>query len=166
MRLAYQSDIENLVALYTEAATYAGEVGHIDWENPFSVQVVKKFIEEKELFCVDGENDLPAAAVRLTTEGDNRIWQPNEISAHLYISKLATANSVHGTGYTSSVVLPNIVTRASEAECDGIRLDCLADNPGLIRFYSRLGFSALGIRSFYSDKQQRPLTVMCFEQLI
>lgn len=163
MRLARTADAKNLASLYTEAATYAQTVGHIDWENPFPIQTINEFIAEQKLFCSYDENGLPIASARLTHEGNEKIWQVFDDNQYLYVSKLATANSLHGTGYVADVMFPDIIERASQSRSNAIRLDCLADNPRLIRYYSRLGFSALGIHSFYSEKQQRMLAVMKFE---
>ena len=166
MRLALMADSENLAALYSEAASYAETVGHIDWENPFPIRIVKELIQDEELFCSNGEDGLINASVRLSQRGDKRIWQISDEDSYLYVNKLATANNVHGSGYTESVILPNIIKRATQSRSRGIRLDCLADNQRLIRFYLRIGFTALGVTSLYSDKQQRMISVMRFEKPI
>jgi hypothetical protein len=54
-------------------------------------------------------------------------------------------------------------TYAKSLGKSGMRLDCLADNDGLCRYYSELRYTPKGLVTFWSRVQQEDLTVSRFE---
>lgn len=163
MRLALENDIPELRTVYNDAMIYAESVGHIDWPSPFPVSALRELITNKELYCFEVSGQV-IAAQRINYERDERIWE-NDGQEHIYIGKVATASAVRTQNYFGSVMLPAAI-KQSVKDTDSVRLDCLADNVRLKNFYSRVGFTSLGNATFYSEKQQRPITVTRFERLI
>lgn len=165
MRLAEHEDLPRLAMLYTDAKHYADQVGYIDWDAPFPEAILRGFIEQSELHCSDDNRGIQAS-VRLSDEANKEIWSSFLPARSLYVSKLATAASVHGTGYAEHVVLPYVLDVARHRLAESVRLDCLADNPGLIRYYTSLCFVSLGDVGFYSQRQQKDIFVTRFEMQV
>ncbi len=158
MRKAREADLYQITNLYGEALTHAKNVGHIDWPDPFTLADVAQLYATNELYCF-GSQTLDGVA-RISFHPDARIWGERNERA-IYLAKVATSNAVRGTRYFERVMLPDIrVTLGTEWP---FRLDCLADNPGLKKFYSNIGFIELGNVTFFSEKQRRDVTVSTFE---
>lgn len=161
MRLATEPDIPQLVQLYNEAFVHAKNVGDIDWQPPLNSDYVQGLMADNSLYRDDG--DSISAAVKLTNKADLRIWHGLTQPA-LYVSRLATANSVRGTDYVEHSVVPFVF---DVAKPEGrIRGDCLADNERLKSFYLKLGATPLGNITFYSEKLHKQLEVTRLEIIL
>lgn len=159
MRRAEYTDIDALMDIYQDATVHAREAGTIDWPNPIPQSFVTDLIDGENLYCF-GDEQIVAAA-KLSRHQDSRIWG-DEVSPALYLAKLATSNRVRGQNYLQEHMLPEISNFYDSITT--MRLDCLAENSRLQQMYSKLGFVCLGDVSFYSDKQNRELTVARFEK--
>ncbi len=158
MKKAREADLYQITNLYGEALTHAKNVGHIDWPDPFTLADVAALYATNELYCF-GASALDGVA-RISFHPDVRIWGERNEKA-IYLAKVATSNAVRGTRYFERVMLPDIQGTLSPRP--PLRLDCVADNPGLKEFYSAIGFNELGDVTFFSEKQNRPVTVSRFE---
>ena len=158
MRRAGQDDVARLTEVYSDALEHANNVGHIDWPNPCTADFVSELVSTGELYCFG--KDLVLAAAKVSSYPDFRIWKDAGKSG-LYLAKIATSSQVRGTRYFER----NMLREIADLAVDGvpIRLDCLADNPRLKTFYSGIGFSEVGDVTFYSEKQNKHLTVTRFE---
>lgn len=158
MRLAEQHDVPQLTELYSDALSHANSVGHIDWPVPVTSDFVSELVSTRELYRF-GDNKILATA-KVSTLPDTRIWK-DVSDCGLYLAKLATSNLVRGTRYFEQNMLAEIndFTEAIVPK----RLDCLADNPKLRAFYLGIGFHAMGDVVFYSEKQNKYITVSRFE---
>lgn len=159
MRKAGHADISQLKEVYSDALNHANNVGHIDWPSPLPTDFVSKLVETGELYCFG--NDMVVAAARVSRFPDTRIWN-DATDTGLYLAKIATSNSVRGTNYFRHTILPEIAALADPPM--PLRLDCLANNPGLKGFYSGVGFCEVGDVTFYSERQSKLLTVSRFEK--
>lgn len=158
MRKVSEADLSQITTLYGEALTHAKNVGHIDWPDPFTLADVAQIYATNELYCF-GSQTIDGVA-RISDQPDVRIWGERNERA-IYLAKVATSNAVRGTRYFETVMLPDI--RGTFGAQLLLRLDCLADNPGLKDLYSAIGFSELGNVTFFSEKQNKPVTVSRFE---
>lgn len=77
----------------------------------------------------------PVAVVRLSTEPNPQIWQGK--TKALYIGKMAVGQEVRGLNIATKVLIPAAHEMAARRGLDEVRLDCLADNKQLRRFYRR-----------------------------
>jgi predicted GNAT family N-acyltransferase len=137
-------------------------VGYIDWPE-ITESIVSDLIETKHLYCFEDDHRV-VAALKAEFEPDQRIWE-NEITKFVYIGRAATAKEVRGMGYFKKQMLPGVMKYGEENEAYGIRLDCLADNDGLNKFYRNLGFELIGQRTFYSDRLSKELEVSKYQML-
>jgi len=160
MRIAETADLGELQTVYQAATSYANQVGTIDWPDPIPEPFVAELIASSELHCFEDERHI-LAAVKLSRTADDRVWG-NTAAPALYVAKLATDDRARSSSYFRTTMLPAITEYAGPTT--PLRLDCLADNRRLKDFYSRLGFVGLGDATFFSVKQQRPLTVTRFER--
>lgn len=162
MRRATTLDTEAIKQVYQDSFRHAHTVGTIDWPDPSNTPLVDELISTQELYAFEQEGTIVGAA-RLSEHADPRIWADQTTSA-LYLAKLATSEKVRGTNYLQTHMLPEIEAHANESK--SLRLDCLAENARLKTLYLRLGFTALGNASFFSDKQHKEITVTKFERQI
>lgn len=159
MRLAETRDTGSLAIVYQDAVTHANMVGKIDWPDPIPESFVANLIASEELYCFEEEGVI--AAAKLSQEGDERVWEDYRSPA-LYLAKLATSNQVRRQDYFRNIMLPAIVDFAGQKK--SLRLDCLADNLALQKYYIKLGFIRIGSTSFYSENQQKIIKVTRFER--
>lgn len=162
MLLATHTDIPELINLYSASVVHASAVGRIDWPNPFPRNVLAKFIDDNELYIIR-EDGVISAGFRLTSAPNPWVWPAQTPTKAAYIAKLATADFVRGTNYTSRVIIPQIKKYSQHKKLTVIRLDCLADNNRLAAFYGRIGFEKVGESAFYSEKQSKNIVVSKFE---
>lgn len=145
-------EIHEAQEIYNQAVIYARTVGKIDWEIPFPEQTLEDYWEQNELYCVRGGFEQLVAVVRLSTEANPQIWQDNVKS--LYVGKIAVGHEARQVGVATKIIIPAAHEIAVQRELDEVRLDCLADNGRLRRFYQR-DFTERGeaeIMSKYGDQ--------------
>lgn len=164
MRLCQIHETVELGTLYDEAAAHAANVGYIDWQSPFPRDVLEGYIDAEQLYRFDEVDVGLAAAIRISTGADERIWQSVEDEA-LYLSKVVTADSVRGSNYLGRVVFPAVMDLASSLQIELLRFDSLANNQGLTRLYSRIGAVTAGNRVFTSSLTGRPVEVTRWQLL-
>ena len=161
MRLVVEKDVPEVVNLYNEARQYAAEVGYIDWPE-FTTHNVHELMANNELYCFE-LNGQVCSAIKLSRDADVRIWGEDKTPA-VYASRFAGSSAIHGTNFRDEIVVPALTNYA--AEVGRIRGDCLADNERLKNLYRGLGMVCLGDESFFSEKQDRYLTVTKLEYWI
>lgn len=164
MRPATNHDLDNLVALYTDATAYANTVGHIDWKMPFPPELIDELIAQRELFCIDDDNGKIVASFQLKSVADQQKWLSADAERFVYIGKLATTSSMHGTGFGRRVVFPRIIDYARQKGRLGIRLECLADNSRLKNYYLGSGFADKG--DITLSRNGATLALSRFEKLV
>lgn len=165
MRLAEISDVASLQTLYAESRMHGKTVGDIDWPEIFSHDFLAGYISNRELYCFEEAESGLVAAARLAETDNIAVW-PDEDQRFLYVGKLATADIVRRQRYVPRIVMPAAERLAIERGKIGLRLNCLADNPGLMRLYNNLGFNLLGIVSIYSTFAEKQITTAKFEKML
>ncbi len=165
MRLATDRDIIKLTELYNSATAYANTVGHIDWAMPFPLKTIAKLIDQRELYCIDdSDHDTLVASFQLKNVADPQKWPVPNNENYAYIGKLAIASSMHGTDFGRRVVFAQIENYARQNSLTGLRLECLADNPGLKRYYLGSGFVPKG--EITIQRNSNSITLARFQKLL
>ena len=165
MRLAEISDVPSLQELFAQAREHGKRVGDIDWPEIFSHDVLAGYIGNRELYCFEEAESGLVATARLAETDNIAVW-PDEDQRFLYVGKLATADIVRGQQYVPRVVIPAVERLAIERDKVGLRLNCLADESGLMRFYNNLGFNLLGSVRIFSMFINREIETAKFEKML
>ncbi len=84
--------------------------------------------------------DGAAVATFSLLESDALFW-PSARSNALYLHRFAVRRVNAGVG---AHVVAWVMAEARRRERAYVRLDCLAENPGIRRYYERLGFASVG----------------------
>lgn len=163
MRIATRHDAKQLQDLFAESTQYASQVGHIDRPNRFEEDYFAPYIENKEMYCFEANNSL-AGAVRLFEKNSPTAAWPSVDVRYLYVGKLATGDIVRGSDFFLHAMLPSIRSEAIERGKMGLRLECLADNPKLMDFYSVRGFDKVGTARIFSKFYGKHIELIKFEQ--
>lgn len=110
----------------------------IDWEFPFPAALIKQYYEEGEMYgvySIINDNKIIVGALRLGYSPNPSIWPDGNRA--LYVNKLAVGNVARGGNIFLNTILPSIRDMAKSSGLGEIRLDCLAENKRLSRFYKR-----------------------------
>lgn len=163
MRLAIHEDIPEIEEIYRQSREHAFKVGYIDWPEKFPDGFFEGLIAADELFCFSEGNTIVAAA-RLSDTDNPAVWKYQR-QPHLYIGKLASGDAVRGTHFIETVAIPAFEIEAQKRDKAGLRLNCLADNPGLLKLYSGMGFFAVGNECIYSHLLEKLIVTTKFEKI-
>lgn len=156
MKLADRHDIPSIQETFDQSIRFAREVSFTDWPYPYPEELLVEYIESSKLYCFESDLGIDAALV-LSEVADERIWQERDNDTYLYIGKLATADHVRGTRFTSRVVIPEVCELASKLGKRGLRLDCLAATPLLGQYYDSIGFTDMGDVTIFSRTNQHTI---------
>ncbi len=128
--------------LLTDAARWTIERGLPNaWPVPFPLDSVRSQIELGEVYLALGPGDVPLATVTLQWS-DPRFWGERPPDAG-YVHRLATRRTRGHEGWGARL-LDWAEDRVAERGRGYVRLDCLAANAGLRRYYTGLGFRTAG----------------------
>lgn len=140
-RLAGPADVAEVVGLLTEAAAWARDRG-IErwWPIPFPERIVRRGVERGEVFLVHRTDEL-VGTIALARE-DPLMWGDQPPVAG-YVHRLAVRRSLAGAGLGRAILewADGEVRRWGRSK---LRLDCLATNAALRRYYLGLGFREVG----------------------
>ncbi len=140
VRPARRADAELVAELLDEATRWVGERGFEQWPLPFPRDQLVASIDRGEVHVVE-EDCEPVATVTLYFD-DARYWGDRPPDA-VYVHKLAVRRDRAGLGLGAAIINWAAAT-ALAAQRQFVRLDCLADNPGIRRYYEELGFDHRG----------------------
>lgn len=141
LRAARLGDLAEVLDILTEAARWAQSVG-VDrwWPVPFPEAWVRPGI-------MRGEVRVAARRARIVgtltlTAVDSRMWghQP-PVAGYVHRLAVRRADAHQGLG---SRMLDDAGTEVRAWGRSKLRLDCLATNESLVRYYRRLGFREVG----------------------
>jgi ribosomal protein S18 acetylase RimI-like enzyme len=140
IRQARAEDVDELVATLSEAARWLLRRGIEQWPDPFPRARVEALVRRGEFFVarLDG---MPAGSLVLRWS-DASFWgeQPDDAG---YVHALAVRRAFAGQGLGDRL-LAWAEVRVAEAGREFLRLDCMAENAALRRYYERLGFELRG----------------------
>jgi ribosomal protein S18 acetylase RimI-like enzyme len=136
-----QEDLEGIYKLYAEARKLQTTHNVVVWPH-FDKSLIVKEIENQQQWkiLIDGE----MACNWATTFVDKDIWEEKDQGDGIYIHRLATNPAFRG----NSLVIKMVnwaKAYAKENNRKYVRLDTLGNNKGLIKHYTRCGFTFLGI---------------------
>lgn len=145
--LATPGDEAAVVSIYTEIGTWLHEKKGVtrQWFRQLPPADARQFIDTGELYLAY-LGDAPIGALRLTPEPD-RLWHSRPASA-LYLHSLAVRRAYAGRAL-GRAMLSWVEAQARAAGKARLRLDCMADNLTLRRYYTEAGYTPLGIHPQY-----------------
>ncbi|GAB3764083.1 GNAT family N-acetyltransferase [Microlunatus parietis] len=129
--------LPEVVAILDEAARWLRGRGIRQWPERFAPDLVRPAVEAGETWLVR-VGDRSAATV--TVDAADPIWQDRP-SAARYVHRMAVRRGYGGLG---TRILSWVDELARAAGCEFVRLDCVADNPGLVKYYLERGFVPRG----------------------
>jgi GNAT superfamily N-acetyltransferase len=140
MTRAKPAEVDVIVEVLTEAARWLLERGIVQWPDPFPRDRVARLVDSGEFWLGRvGGRVVATAALRWD---DPVFWGERPPDAG-YVHALAVRRSQAGCGLGAKV-LEWAQERVEGVGRRYLRLDCLAANEELRRYYERLGFSCRG----------------------
>ena len=129
-----------VAALLDEATVWVGERGYEQWPLPFPRDELEAAVERGEVYVAEVDREVVATVTLLWD--DPMYWgdQPPDAA---YVHKLAVRRACAGWQIGSAIVEWADMTAAAAGRAF-LRLDCLADNPGIRSYYEQLGFEHRG----------------------
>jgi GNAT superfamily N-acetyltransferase len=140
IRRCQADDVAAVAALLDEATIWVGQRGYEQWPLPFPYEEVSAAIERGEVYLAEIEGDAVATVTLLWD--DPTYWGDRPADA-AYVHKLAVSRACAGQRIGTAIV-DWADANACASGRDFLRLDCLADNPGIRTYYERMGFEHCG----------------------
>jgi protein-tyrosine phosphatase len=157
VRLAGEEDLSAVLAILTDASGWERSHGIEDpWPFPFPADRVAPGLSRREVFLAYSESEAPIATVSLSWE-DPRFWGERPPDAG-YVHRLAVRPDHLGRGI-GRTLLEWASERIHDSGRQFLRLDCLARNDRLCRYYRDAGFEARGtvvVDGFECARFERP----------
>ena len=141
VRRAQQEDALTVAGLLDEATVWVNDLGLSQWPLPFPRDQLAAAIDRGEVYVVESEDGDGVATVSMLPD-DPEYWGDQPPDA-FYVHKLAVRRDQAGRGIGAAIV-EWANAEAAEAGREFLRLDCLADNPGIRDYYEDLGFEHRG----------------------
>lgn len=144
MEKAHMGDVEAIVQLFVEAAVWMKARGIYQWTTaprPTFWEHIRQKIVEGEVFVVRAANGRLLGHIRFDFEASH-IW-PDDPAGTVYVRGLVIANKMRGQGLGVDM-LHWAQEYARQKGYRRLRLDCLAENRRLCRYYADYGFTFLG----------------------
>ena len=141
VRRAQQEDALTVAGLLDEATVWVNALGFSQWPLPFPRDQLAAAIDRGEVYVVESEDGDGVATVSMLPD-DPEYWGDQPPDA-FYVHKLAVRRDQAGRGIGAAIV-EWANAEAAEAGREFLRLDCLADNPGIRDYYEDLGFEHRG----------------------
>jgi GNAT superfamily N-acetyltransferase len=129
-----------VAGLLDEATVWVGERGYEQWPLPFPRHELAAAVERGEVYVAEVDREVVATVTLLW--GDPMYWGDRPADA-AYVHKLAVRRACAGRRIGSAIVEWADMTAAAAGRAF-LRLDCLADNPGIRSYYEQLGFEHRG----------------------
>ena len=145
--LANQSHQSIVLNILNETQQWLWSRGINQWTIPFSAEWIDQSIASAEFFIATIDNDQEPVAVFRLTDSDRSIWEEEAGHAY-YIHSLAVRGAWRGQGLGTQL-LDWIEAYAIKNERQSLRLDCLAENRALCRYYIGAGFIPLRKREIH-----------------
>jgi GNAT superfamily N-acetyltransferase len=145
VRAATAADVEIAVSILEEVAAWTWIRGLEAWQpgtfgerDGCGQRRLRHDVTNNSLYLV-WLGSAAVATFSLRTS-DERYW-PDASDGALYLHRFAVRRAASGMG---SLAIRWMVEEAQRRERSYLRLDCLADNPGIRRYYERAGFTHCG----------------------
>jgi len=140
VRRCQAQDVAVVAALLDEATVWVGERGYEQWPLPFPRDELDAAVERGEVYIAEMDGEVVATVTLLWN--DAMYWGERPPDA-AYVHKLVVRRACAGQRIGSAIVEWADATAATAGRAF-LRLDCLADNPGIRGYYEQLGFEHRG----------------------
>jgi len=141
LRQATTTDVWEIVGLLTEASVWAEAWTRLPmWPIPYPADRVRAAVDRGEVIVAVAGDRL--VGTMTLSEEDKPIWGPQPPEAG-YVHRLAVRREFAGRGLGARL-LREAETRIRRRGRSKIRLDTLASNARLVRYYRELGFRRVG----------------------
>jgi GNAT superfamily N-acetyltransferase len=140
VRRCQARDVAAVAGLLDEATVWVGERGYEQWPLPFPRDELEAAVERGEVYVAEVDREVVATVTLLWD--DPMYWGDRPADA-AYVHRLAVRRACAGRRIGSAIVEWADMT-AGAAGRAFLRLDCLADNPGIRSYYEQLGFEHRG----------------------
>lgn len=134
-------DISEIFRLYRLATELQKEKSVTPWPN-FDRTMIEKEIKEKRQWKIVSNDTI--ACIWATTFTDPLIWQEKNSDPSVYIHRITTNPNYRGQHMVDRIVSWS-KTYARQHQKSYIRMDTVGDNTGLIHYYTKCGFTFLGL---------------------
>lgn len=145
---ADEEALDEVLALFKETALkiQAKNVDHWQyWIHPPIEKIawVKEGLSRGEYYFIRDLHEKTIGMVRIM-EKDEYYWGLRDDQA-FYVHSLVIKEAYNGRGL-GALVLQKIAVKARAKDCEFLRLDAVATNVKLCRFYESLGFVKVGVK--------------------
>lgn len=137
-------DLAGIIELFEAAAVWLEGEGVLQWPtrvSPHFRKFLRQKVTEGNVFVAQGQDGRLKGHIRFDFEA-GKVWHDNPVET-AYVRGLVIANEVRGQGVGAGL-LDWAQDYAREMGCVRLRLDCLAENGRLRRYYRDYGFTLLG----------------------
>ena len=156
------ADVREAQALLAEARQWLAERSIDQWQDPLPDRVIEADVHRGNLFVVREAEGL--AGMLSIAHSDEETWGQDPAPA-LYVHRLAVARR-HRGARLGRTLLRWARTYALEHDCEWLRLDCAATNPGLRRYYERAGFTRVRDEVAPSPDGRRSFRVSLYQRAV
>ena len=135
------NDIDEIFRLYKIATEFQKTKFISHWPE-FEKSLVETEIAENRQWKLELNGEI--ACVWATTFNDPQIWEERDQDPSVYIHRIATNPNFRGQNLVGEIV-KWVKIYALENQKQFVRLDTVANNLGLITYYTKCGFDFLGL---------------------
>ena len=135
------ADIPMMLNLYDAAREYQKEKSNRHWQS-FDPAMIKIEIEERRQWKIVDNGTI--VCIVLTVYDDPFIWGDRNNDPSVYIHRIVTHPNHRGNNYTSKII-DWAKEHGRRLDKHFIRMDTWGDNPKLIEYYVKCGFTFLEI---------------------
>ena len=159
IRLATEQDVKQIATLLREKAELFQARGSRQWSAYLKEdlqQLVANDLAAGRLYVFEqGAELLGSIALLPSLAWDQTLWPDTE---GLYIHRIVVSESAKGLGVGKQLL--RHVIGVTTAEQERLRLDCLATNDFLNRYYASFGFEPQGIRDGFATYEYKETPVL------
>lgn len=141
IRPAQSEDLDQIVTLIRETATWLKSKDIHQWSNSYPVSRLEKEFLKSELFVVLNEAQSIVGTVSLSKD-KGEVW-PEDESPALYLHRLAIFRKYSGQKLGAQI-MDWAVEFCKEKQYKHLRLNCDKTNPFLSGYYRQYGFICIG----------------------
>lgn len=143
-----KDDLNAIFNLYDAAIAYQKKVFHKHWQG-FDVSLVEKEINEyRQYKIVEGDTIVCIFAIAFS---DAYIWGEKDKAPSVYIHRIVTNPLFRGKSYVKSIIEWAVQYGKNNGK-EYVRMDTWGDNQKLIDYYSKCGFTFLGLTDKICDE--------------
>lgn len=136
-----KEDINTIFEFYDMAIAYQKTKFDKHWQG-FDLGLVETEIAEKRQYKIM-EGDV-VVCIFAVTFNDPVIWGEKDASPSIYIHRIVSHNAYKGKGYVE-LIIKWAINYGRENAKEFVRIDTWGDNQKLIDYYTKCGFTFIGL---------------------